>query len=154
MPKIRQATVAKYLSALNQIRFNIVELGNNKRNLSEMCRELNLSKSAGTEILKSGILKKTRNKDIGSHYVWNTILPNEKMARELISRAYYRCNKGMMKKNSKQIGDTVITHKNEPILNTQEKDLTLSEKIVSAFPNNTLLEIKLAIDKLLSDKVK
>ena len=154
MPKVRQATVAKYLYALNQIRFNIVELGNNKSNLSGMCRELNLSKSAGTEILKSGILKKTRNKDIGSHYVWNTILPNEKMARELISRAYYRCNPGMMKKNSKQIDDTDIISKNDTISNTQEKDLTLSEKIVSAFPNNTLLEIKLAIDKLLTDKIK
>lgn len=154
MPKIRQATVIKYLFALKQIRFNIVELGNNKNSLSKMCRDLNLSKSAATEIIKSGIVKKTISEDVGTYYVWNTILPNEKMARELISRAYYRCNKGMMKKNSKQIGDTVITHKNEPILNTQEKDLTLSEKIVSAFPNNTLLEIKLAIDKLLTDKVK
>ena len=154
MPKIRQATVTKYLYALNQIRFNIVELGNNKRNLSKMCRELNLSKSAGTEILKSGILKKTRNKDIGTHYVWNTILPTEKMAMELISRAYYRCNQGMIKTRSKSISNTVIIPKNEPILTISEKDLTLSEKIVSAFPNNTLLEIKLAIDKLLTDKIK
>ena len=154
MPKVRQATVAKYLYALNQIRFNIVELGNNKSNLSEMCRELKLSKSAGTEIIKSGIVKKIRSKDIGTHYVWNTILPNEKMARELIIRAYYRCNQGMMKKNIEQINDTFIISENEPILNTQEKDLTLSEKIVSEFPNNTLLEIKLAIDKLLTDKIK
>ena len=154
MPKVRQATVAKYLYALNQIRFNIVELGNNKSNLSKMCRELNLSKSAGTEIIKSGIVKKIRSKDIGTHYVWNTILPNEKMARELISRAYFRCNQGMMKKNIEQINDTFIISENETILNTQEKDLTLSERIVSAFPNNTLLEIKLAIDKLLTDKIK
>ena len=154
MPKVRQATVAKYLYALNQIRFNIVELGNNKSNLSGMCRELNLSKSAATEIIKSGIVKKIRSKDIGTHYVWNTILPNEKMARELISRAYYRYNQGMIKTRSKSISDTVISPKNEPILNTQEKDLTLSEKIISAFPNNTLLEIKLAIDKLLTDKIK
>ena len=154
MPKVRQATVAKYLYALNQIRFNIVELGNNKSNLSKMCRELNLSKSAGTEIVKSGIIKKIRSKDIGTHYVWNTILPNEKMARELISRAYFRCNQGMMKKNIEQINDTFIISENETILNTQEKDLTLSERIVSAFPNNTLLEIKLAIDKLLTDKIK
>lgn len=154
MPKTRQATVTKYLYALNQIRFNIVELGNNKSNLSEMCRELNLSKCAGTEIIKSGIVKKIRSKDIGTHYVWNTILPNEKMARELISRAYYRCNQGMMKKNIEQINDTFIISENETILNTQEKDLTLSERIVSAFPNNTLLEIKLAIDKLLTDKIK
>lgn len=154
MPQIRKSTITKYVSALKQIRFNIVELGNNKNSLSKMCRELKLSKSASTEIIKSGIVKKTISEDVGTYYVWNTILPNEKMARELISRAYYRCNKGMMKKNSKQIGDTVITHKNEPILNTQEKDLTLSEKIVSAFPNNTLLELKFAIDKLLTDKIK
>ena len=152
MPKVRQATVAKYLYALNQIRFNIVELGNNKSNLSGMCRELNLSKSAATEIIKSGIVKKIRSKDIGTHYVWNTILPNEKMARELISRAYYRYNQGIMKKKIEQINDTFIISENEAILNTQEKNLTLSEKIVSAFPNNTLLELKLAIDKLLQIK--
>ena len=154
MPKIRQSTVKKYISALKQIRFNIVELGNNKMSLSGMCRELNLSKSAATEIVKSGIVKKIRSKDIGTHYVWNTILPNEKMARELISRAYYRCNPGMIETRSKSISDTVISPKNEPILTISENDLTLSEKIVSAFPNNTLLEIKLAIDKLLTDKIK
>ena len=154
MPKVRQSTVKKYLSALKQIRFNIVELGNNKMSLSGMCRELNLSKSAATEIVKGGLVKKIRSKDIGAHYVWNTILPNEKMARELISRAYFRCNQGMMKKNIEQINDTFIISENETILNTQEKDLTLSERIVSAFPNNTLLEIKLAIDKLLTDKIK
>ena len=119
-----------------------------------MCRELKLSKSAGTEILKSGILKKTSSKDIGIHYVWNTILPNEKMARELIIRAYYRCNQGMIKTRSKSISDTVIIPKNEPILTISENDLTLSEKIVSAFPNNTILELKSAIDKLLTDKIK
>ena len=154
MPRIRQSTVKKYLSALKQIRFNIVELGNHKISLSGMCRELKLSKSAGTEIIKSGIVKKIRSKDIGTHYVWNTILPNEKMARDLISRAYYRCNQGIMKKNIEQINDTFIISENEPILTISEKDLTLSEKIVSAFPNNTLLELKFAIDKLLTDKMK
>ena len=152
MPQIRKSTITKYLSALKQIRFNIVELGDNKMSLSGMCRDLNLSKSAATEIIKSGIVKKIRSKDIGTHYVWNTILPNEKMARELISRAYYRYNQGIMKKKIEQINDTFIISENEAILNTQEKNLTLSEKIVSAFPNNTLLELKLAIDKLLQIK--
>ena len=154
MPRIRQSTIKKYLSALKQIRFNIVELGNNKINLSGMCRELNLSKSAATEIVRGGLIKNLGTKGRGVNYQWNTILPNEKMARELINRVNYRGNEGMVKTRSKSISDTVISPKNEPILTISERDLTLSEKIVSAFPNNTLLEIKLAIDKLLTDKVK
>jgi len=154
MPKIRQSTVKKYLSALKLIRFNIVELGNNKINLSGICRELNLSKSAATEMVRGGLINNLGTKGRGANYKWNTILPNEKMARELINRVNYRSNQGMVKTRSKSISDTVISPKNEPILNTQEKDLTLSERIVSAFPNNTLLEIKLAIDKLLTDKIK
>jgi len=154
MPKIRQSTVKKYTSALKQIRFNIVELGNNKINLSGMCRELNLSKSAATEIVRGGLIKNLGTKGRGANYKWNTILPNEKMARELINRVNYRANEGMVKTRSKPIEDRVIIPKNEPILTISEKDLTLSEKIVSAFPNYTLLEIKLAIDKLLNDKVK
>ena len=154
MPRIRQSTVKKYLSALKQIRFNIVELGNNKMSLSGMCRELNLSKSAATEIVKGGLVKNLGTKNRGAYYQWNTILPNEKMARELINRVNYRGNQGMIKTRSKSISDTVISPKNEPILTISENDLTLSEKIVSAFPNNTLLELKSAIDKLLNDKVK
>ena len=76
------------------------------------------------------------------------------MARELIIRVNNRGYQGMIETRSKSISDTVIIPKNEPILTLSEKDLTLSEKIVSAFPNNTLLEIKLAIDKLLNDKVR
>lgn len=154
MPRVRQSTVKKYLSALKQIRFNIVELGNNKMSLSGMCRDLNLSKSAATEIVRGGLVKNLGTKNKGAYYQWNTILPNEKMARELLNRVNYRSNEGMIKTRSKSISDTVIIPKNEPILTISEKDLTLSEKIVSAFPNNTLLEIKLAIDKLLTDKVK
>ncbi len=154
MPKIRQSTVKKYTSALKQIRFNIVELGNNKINLSGMCRELNLSKSAATEIVRGGLIKNLGTKGRGANYKWNTILPNEKMARELLNRVNYRGNQGMIETRSKSISDTVISPKNEPILTISENDLTLSEKIVSAFPNNTLLEIKLAIDKLLTDKIK
>ena len=60
MPRIRQSTVTKYLSALKQIRFNIVELGNNKMSLSGICRDLNLSKSAATEIVRGGLVKKDR----------------------------------------------------------------------------------------------
>lgn len=154
MPRIRQSTVKKYLSALKQIRFNIVELGNHKINLSGLCRDLNLSKSAATEILKGGLIKNLGVSGRGAYYEWNTILPNEKMAKELINRVNYRGNQGMIKTRSKQIDDKVIISKNEPILTISENDLTLSEKIVSAFPNNTLLEIKLAIDKLLTDKIK
>ena len=154
MPKIRQSTVTKYLSALKQIRFNIVELGNNKINLSEMCREFHLSKSAANEMVRGGLIKNLGTTGRGANYKWNTILPNEKMARELINRVNNRSNQGMIKTRNKSIDDTVITHKNEPILTISEKDLTLSEKIISAFPNNTLLEIKLAIDKLLTDKIK
>ncbi len=154
MPKIRQSTVKKYTSALKQIRFNIVELGNNKINLSGMCRELNLSKSAATEIVRGGLIKNLGTKGRGANYKWNTILPNEKMARELLNRVNYRGNQGMIETRSKSISDTVISPKNEPILTISQIDLTLSEKIVSAFPNNTLLEIKLAIDKLLTDKIK
>ena len=154
MPRIKQSTVKKYLSALKQIRFNIVELGNNKINLSGMCRELNLSKSASTEIVRGGLIKNLGTKGRGANYKWNTILPNEKMARELIIRVNNRGYQGMIETRSKSISDPVIIPKNEPILTISEKDLTLSEKIVSAFPNNTLLEIKLAIDKLLTDKVK
>lgn len=154
MPIVRQSTVVKYLSALKQIRFNIVELGNNKMSLSGMCRDLNLSKSAATEIIKGGLVKNLGTKGRGANYKWNTILPNEKMARELINRVNYRSNQGIMKTRSKSISDTVIVPKNEPILTISEKDLTLSEKIVSAFPNNTILELKSAIDKLLTDKIK
>ena len=154
MPRISQSTVKKYLSALKEIRFNIVELGNNKMSLSGICRDLNLSKSAATEIVKGGLVKNLGTKNRGAYYQWNTILPNEKMARELLNRVNYRSSQGMIKTRSKSISDTVIIPKNEPILTISEKDLTLSEKIVSAFPNNTLLEIKLAIDKLLTDKVK
>ena len=154
MPRIRQSTVIKYLSALKQIRFNIVELGNNKMSLSGICRDLNLSKSAATEIVRGGLVKNLGTKNRGAYYEWNTILPNEKMARELINRVNYRSNEGMIKTRSKPIEDVVTISKNEPVLTVAEKDLTLSEKIVSAFPNNTLLEIKLAIDKLLTDKVK
>lgn len=154
MPQIRQSTVSKYLLALKQIRFNIVELGNNKINLSGMCRELNLSKSAATEIVRGGLIKNLGTKGRGANYQWNTILPNEKMARELINRVNYRGNEGMVKTRSKPIEDIVTVCKKETIITITEKDLTLSEKIISAFPNNTLLEIKLAIDKLLNDKVK
>ena len=154
MSKIRQSTVKKYLSALQQIRFNIVELGNNKINLREMCREFHLSKSAATEMVRGGLIKNLGTKGRGAYYQWNTILPNEKMARELIKRVNNRGNQGMIKTRFKPIDDTLISPKNEPILTISENDLTLSEKIVSAFPNNTLLEIKLAIDKLLTDKVK
>ena len=154
MPRIRQSTVKKYLSALKQIRFNIVELGNNKMSLSGICRDLNLSKSTATEIVRGGLVKNLGTKNRGAYYEWNTILPNEKMARELINRVNYRSNEGMIKTRSKRIEDVVTISKNEPVLTTSEKDLTLSEKIVSAFPNNTLLEIKLAIDKLLTDKLK
>ena len=154
MPRIRQSTVTKYLSALKQIRFNIVELGNNKMSLSGICRDLNLSKSAATEIVRGGLVKNLGTKNRGAYYEWNTILPNEKMARELINRVNYRSNEGMIKTRSKPIEDVVTISKNEPVLTTSERDLTLSEKIVSAFPNNTLLEIKLAIDKLLTDKLK
>lgn len=154
MPRIRQSTVKKYLSALKQIRFNIVELGNNKISLSGMCRDLNLSKSAATEIVKGGLVKNLGTKNRGAYYQWNTILPNEKMARELINRVNYRSNEGMIKTRNKRIEDVVTISKNEPVLTTPDNDLTLSEKIVSAFPNNTLLELKLAIDKLLTDKVK
>ena len=154
MPKIRQSTVKKYLSALKQIRFNIVELGNNKINLSRMCREFHLSKSAATEMVRGGLIKNLGTKGMGAFYEWNTILPNEKMARELINRVNYRGNEGMIKTRSKRIEDVVTISKSEHVLTVAEKDLTLSEKIVSAFPNNTLLEIKLAIDKLLNDKVK
>ena len=76
------------------------------------------------------------------------------MARELVNRVNYRANQGMIKTRSKPISDTVTINKDEPILTNQKNNLTLSERIVSAFPNNTLLEIKLAIDKLLTDKVK
>ena len=154
MPRVRQSTVTKYLSALKQIRFNIVELGNNKMSLSGMCRDLNLSKSAATEIIRGGLVKNLGTKNRGVYYEWNTILPNEKMARELINRVNYRSNEGMIKTRSKRIEDVVTISKSEHVLTVEEKDLTLSEKIVSAFPNNTLLEIKLAIDKLLTDKVK
>ena len=154
MPRIKQSTVKKYLSALKQIRFNIVELGNNKINLREMCREFHLSKSAATEMVRGGLIKNLGTKGRGAYYQWNTILPNEKMARELINRVNPSYYQGMIKTRSKSNSDTVIIPKNEPILTLSEKDLTLSEKIVSAFPNNTLLEIKLAIDKLLNDKVK
>ena len=154
MPRIRHSTVTKYLSALKQIRFNIVELGNNKMSLSGMCRDLNLSKSAATEIVKGGLVKNLGTKNRGAYYQWNTILPNEKMARELVNRVNYSNNGGRIKTRSKPIEDVVTISKNEPVLTTSEKDLTLSEKIVSAFPNNTLLEIKLAIDKLLTDKLK
>ena len=154
MPRIRQSTVIKYLSALKQIRFNIVELGNNKISLSGICRDLNLSKSAATEIIRGGLVKNLGTKNRGAYYEWNTILPNEKMAKELINRVNYRSNEGMIKTRSKRIEDVVTISKNEPVLTTSEKDLTLSEKIVSSFPNNTLLEIKLAIDKLLTDKLK
>ena len=147
MPRIRQSTVTKYLSALKQIRFNIVELGNNKMSLSGICRDLNLSKLAATEIVRGGLVKNLGTKNRGAYYEWNTILPNEKMAKELINRVNYRSNEGMIKTRSKRIEDVVTISKNEPVLTTSEKDLTLSEKIVSAFPNNTLLEIKLAIDK-------
>lgn len=151
MPQIRQSTVIKYLSALKQIRFNIVELGDNKINLSGICRELNLSKSAATEIVKGGLVKNLGTRGKGVNYVWNTILPNEKMARELINRVNYRSNEGMIKSRSKKTDDIAPIRKNETIA---EKDLTLSEKIISAFPNNTLLEIKLAVDKLLNNKSK
>ena len=154
MPRIRQSTVKKYLSALKEIRFNIVELGNNKMSLSGICRDLNLSKSAATEIVKGGLVKNLGTKNKGAYYEWNTILPNEKMARELINRVNYRSNEGMIKTRSKPIEDVVTISKSEHVLTVSEKDLTLSEKIVSAFPNNTLLEIKLAIEKLLTDKVK
>ena len=154
MPRIKQSTVKKYLSALKQIRFNIVELGDNKINLSRMCRELNLSNSAATEMVRGGLIKNLGTKGRGAYYQWNTILPNEKMARELINRVNPSYYQGMIKTRFKPIDDTLISPKNEPILTLSEKDLTLSEKIVSAFPNNTLLEIKLAIDKLLTDKVK
>lgn len=154
MPKVRQSTVSKYLLALKQIRFNIVELGNNKINLSGICREFNLSKSAATEMVRGGLIKNTGTKGRGVNYVWNTILPNEKMARELVNRVNYRGNEGMIKTRSKLISDTVTINKDEPILTNQKNNLTLSERIVSAFPNNTLLEIKLAIDKLLTDKAK
>ena len=154
MPIVRQSTVTKYLSALKQIRFNIVELGNNKMSLSGMCRDLNLSKSAATEIVRGGLIKNLGTKGRGANYKWNTILPNEKMARELIIRVNNRGYQGMIETRSKSISDPVIIPKNEPILTISENDLTLSEKIVSAFPNNTLLEIKLAIDKLLTDKIK
>ena len=154
MQRIRQSTVKKYLSALQQIRFNIVELGNNKINLSRMCRELNLSNSAATEMVRGGLIKNLGTRGRGAYYQWNTILPNEKMARELINRVNYRGNEGMIKTRSKRIEDVVTISKSEHVLTVAEKDLTLSEKIVSAFPNNTLLEIKLAIDKLLNDKVK
>ena len=154
MPRIRQSTVKKYLSALKQIRFNIVELGNNKMSLSGMCRDLNLSKSAATEIVRGGLIKNLGTKGRGAYYQWNTILPNEKMARELINRVNYRGNQGMIETRSKSISDTLIISENEIISTDLEKYLTLSEKIVSAFPNNTLLEIKSAIDKLLTDKIK
>ena len=154
MPRIRQSTVKKYLSALQQIRFNIVELGNSKMSLSGICRDLNLSKSAATEMVRGGLIKNLGTKGRGAYYQWNTILPNEKMARELINRVNYRSNEGMIKTRSKRIEDVVTISKSEHVLTVAEKDLTLSEKIVSAFPNNTLLEIKLAIDKLLTDKVK
>ena len=154
MTKVRQSTVSKYLLALKQIRFNIVELGNNKINLSGICREFNLSKSAATEIIRGGLVKNLGTKGKGVNYVWNTILPNEKMARELVNRVNYRGNEGMIKTRSKLISDTVTINKDEPILTNQKNNLTLSERIVSAFPNNTLLEIKLAIDKLLTDKAK
>ena len=154
MSGIRQSTVKKYLSALQQIRYNLVELGNNKMSLSRMCRNLNLSKSAATEIVKGGLVKNLGTKSRGVYYHWNTILPNEKMARELINRVNYSNNGERIKARSKPIDDTLIISENERISTNPEKDLTLSEKIVSAFPNNTLLEIKLAIDKLLTDKVK
>ena len=154
MSKIRQSTVKKYLSALQQIRFNIVELGNNKINLREMCREFHLSKSAATEMVRGGLIKNLGTKGRGAYYQWNTILPNEKMARELINRVNPSYYQGMIKTRFKPIDDTLIISENERISTAPEKDLTLSEKIVSAFPNNTLLEIKLAIDKLLTDKIK
>lgn len=154
MPQIRKSTITKYLSALKQIRSNIVELGNNKMSLSGMCRDLNLSKSAATEIIRGGLVKNLGTKNRGAYYQWNTILPNEKMARELINRVNYRSNEGMINTRSKRIEDVVTISKSEHVLTDAEKYLTLSEKIVSAFPNNTLLEIKLAIDKLLTDKVK
>ena len=154
MPKIRQSTVKKYTSALKQIRFNIVELGNNRINLSGMCRELNLSKSAATEMVRGGLIKNLGTRGRGAYYEWNTILPNEKMARELINRVNPSYYQGMIKTRFKPIDDTLIISENERISTNPEKDLTLSEKIVSAFPNNTLLELKSAIDKLLTDKVK
>ena len=153
MSGIRQSTVKKYLSALQQIRYNLVELGNNKMSLSKFCRDLNLSKSAATEIVKGGLVKNlgTKRKN-GVYYQWNTILPNEKMARELINRVNYNNNGTRIKTESKSISASEITPKNETILTTPENDLTLSERIVSAFPNNTLLELKSAIDKLLTIK--
>ena len=154
MPRIKQSTVKKYLSALKQIRFNIVELGDNKINLSRMCRELNLSHSAATEMVRGGLIKNLGTRGRGAYYEWNTILPNEKMARELINRVNPSYYQGMIKTRFKPIDDTLIISENERISTNPEKDLTLSEKIVSAFPNNTLLELKSAIDKLLTDKVK
>ena len=110
--------------------------------------------SAATEIVRGGLVKNLGTKNKGAYYQWNTILPNEKMARELVNRVNYSNNGGRIKTRSKPIEDVVTISKNDPVLTTSEKDLTLSEKIVSAFPNNTLLEIKLAIVKLLTDKLK
>ena len=116
MPRIRQSTVTKYLSALKQIRFNIVELGNNKMSLSGICRDLNLSKSAATEIVRGGLVKNLGTKNRGAYYQWNTILPNEKMAMELVNRVNYSNNGGRIKTRSKPIEDVVTISKSEHVL--------------------------------------
>ena len=135
MPRIRQSTVTKYLSALKQIRFNIVELGNNEMSLSGICRDLNLSKSAATEIVRGGLVKNLGTKNRGAYYEWNTILPNEKMARELINRVNYRSNEGMIKTRSKPIEDVVTISKNETVLTTSEKGILITLVVLPPIEN-------------------
>lgn len=150
---IRQSTIKKYLIALKEIHFKLSSLSENTMPLSTFCREKGLSKSAATEIVKGGLIKNKGTRGKGVWYEWNSILPNEKMAKELILRTNKIGADGMRKTRLKLSEN--IEKPSFDIVSAQKEckekytDRSLTESILAAFPEYSVFELKKAIDKLI-----
>lgn len=171
--KIKSTTITKYLNVLNQLYTmrnddNLINIS-----LSEMCYSNGLSVNARAEIVNLGIIELVKRAKLSS-WIWKMNAPDEKMAIDLINAVNKKDNIPMMhfknrgidyndfEKKAKILSDKGNSQREiarqlnislgqvnkflNPKTSTQ---LTLSEQIMSAFPEYSLFELKAAIDKLI-----
>lgn len=81
---IKEETIEKYFKALTELKM-ILEY-QPKIGLQPFCVKKGLNKNASVHIMNGGLVKNIGSRGKGAEYVWNTINPNLKMAKELLKR--------------------------------------------------------------------
>ena len=77
-------TKEKYLKAL--IDLKLAMSYNPKINITGFCKDYGLNTNTAWQLTNGGIVLNRGKQGRGVEYVWNTIIPNIKMAEELINR--------------------------------------------------------------------